>query len=164
MKQIKLCILLLFSGLLMSSCALKKPITVRNAPIETYHYAYIPPTQQLTSGGTYGGQYGVYGVTKSVNSADIMAGALIKQGFVILPEVKQELAAETLIVNFSQSGRRNIWGGLWGYTLEVTIQFISAQTHQVICTCTAEGLGDTEADDIRQAITRALDDLFNKTK
>ena len=119
----------------MSSCALKKPITVRNAPIETYHYAYIPPTQQLTSGGTYGGQYGVYGVTKSVNPADIIAGALIKQGFVILPEVKQELAAETLIVNFSQSGRRNIWGGLWGYTLEVTIQFISAQTHQVICTC-----------------------------
>ena len=29
---------------------------------------------------------------------------------------------------------------------------------------TAEGLGETEADDIRQAITRALDDLFNKTK
>jgi len=30
----------------------------------------------------------------------------------------------------------------------------------MICSCTAEGQGSTEADDIRQAIKRALDGLF----
>ena len=47
------------------------PVIVRNAPIEMYKYAYISPTKELTSstGGTYGGQYGIYGssTTKSVN-------------------------------------------------------------------------------------------------
>ena len=70
-----------------------------------------------------------------------------------------ELAKETLIVNYGESGRRN--RGL-GYTIEVTIQFISAYTHEMFCSCTAEGQGSTEADDIRQAIKRALDGLFAK--
>ena len=32
----------------------------------------------------------------------------------------------------------------------------------MICSCTAEGQGETEADHIRQAIRRALDGLFSK--
>ena len=56
----------------MNGCApLRMPVIVRNAPIEMYKYAYISPTKELTSstGGTYGGQYGIYGssTTKSVN-------------------------------------------------------------------------------------------------
>ena len=120
-------------------------------------------TKELTSssGGTYGGQYGIYGssTTKSVNPSDVISGVLIKEGFIILPELKSELSNETLIVNYGESGRRN--RGL-GYTIEVTIQFISAKTKQMICSCTAEGQGETEADDIRQAIRRALDGLFPK--
>ena len=58
-----------------------------------------------------------------------------------------------------ESGRRNV--GL-GYTIEVTIQFISAFSNQVIFLTTAEGIGDTEADDIREAITRAMDALFEE--
>ena len=108
---------------------------------------------------TYGGQYGIYGssTTKSVNPSDVIAGILIKQGYIILPELKSELANETLIVNYGESGRRN--RGL-GYTIEVTIQFSSAKTNEMICSCTAEGQGETEADDIRQAIRRALSSLF----
>ena len=49
-----------------------------------------------------------------------------------------------------------------GYTIEITLQFLSAQSHEVVCTSTAEGMGETEADDIRIAINRALDELFNK--
>jgi hypothetical protein len=56
-------------------------------------------------------------------------------------------------VNYGESGKRD--RGL-GYTIEVTIQFISAKTHTQICSCTAEGQGETEADDIRQAITRCF--------
>ena len=132
-------------------------------PIETFKYAYISPTKELTSssGGTYGGQYGIYGssTTKSVNPSDVIAGVLIKEGFIILPELKSELSNETLIVNYGESGRRN--RGL-GYTIEVTIQFISAESKQMICSCTAEGQGETEADDIRQAIRRALEGVFPK--
>ena len=84
---------------------------------------------------------------------------LIIEVLIILPELILELANETLIVNYGESGRRN--RGL-GYTIEVTIQFISAETKQMICSCTAEGQGETEADDIRQAIRRALDGLFSK--
>ena len=115
----------------------------------------------MSKAGRYVLRYGIYGssTTKSVNPSDVIAGVLIKEGLIILPELKSELSNETLIVNYGESGRRN--RGL-GYTIEVTIQFISAETKQMICSCTAEGQGETEADDIRQAIRRALDGLFSK--
>lgn len=152
------CVVIMFS-----SCgALKAPVIVRNAPIEEYRYVFITPTKELTSstGGTFGGQYGVYGTTttKSVNPCDVISGELIKNGFIVLPELEPELDNKTLIVNYGESGRRN--RGL-GYTIEVTIQFISAETHELVCSCTAEGQGETEADDIRQAIRRALSGLFD---
>ena len=164
MNTIKKVCFVVCSILMLGSCTpLRLPVIVKNAPIETYKYAYISPTKELTSssGGTYGGQYGIYGssTTKSVNPSDVISGVLIKEGFIILPELKSELSNETLIVNYGESGRRN--RGL-GYTIEVTIQFISAKTKQMICSCTAEGQGETEADDIRQAIRRALDGLFHK--
>ena len=76
-----------------------------------------------------------------------------------MPELKPELSDETLIVNYGESGKRN--RGL-GYTIEVTIQFVSAKSYAQICSCTAEGQGSTEADDIRQAITRCLSSLLSK--
>lgn len=149
---------------MMGACApLRAPMIVKKAPIEMFKYAYISPTKELTSstGSTYGGQYGIYGssTTKSVNPSDVIAGILIQKGYVILPDMNLELAKETLIVNYGESGRRNRG---FGYTIEVTIQFISADTNQMMCSCTAEGQGSTEADDIRQAIKRALDGLFAK--
>lgn len=148
--------------LILNSCApLKAPTIIKNVAIENYKYVYISPTKELISGtgGTYGGQNGVYGstTTKSVNPSDVIAGVLIKEGFVILPELKSELSNETIIVNYGESGRRNRG---FGYTIEVTIQFVSAQSHEMLCSCTAEGQGATEADDIRQAIRRALAGLF----
>lgn len=164
MKIIKKMIFVICSILILGSCApLRTPIIVKNTPVETFKYAYISPTRELTSstGSTYGGQYGIYGstTTKSVNPSDVIAGILIPKGYIILPELKPELAKETLIVNYGESGRRN--RGL-GYTIEVTIQFISAGTNEMVCSCTAEGQGSTEADDIRQAINRALNGLFAK--
>lgn len=106
------------------------------------------------------GQNGVmYGSTesKSVNPSDVIAGALIKKGFIIIPELSPELQNKTLIANYGESGRRK--KGL-GYTIEVTIQFISAKSYETVCSCTAEGQGSTEADDIRIAINRAMSALF----
>ena len=83
--------------------------------------------------------------TKSVNPSDVIAGALIKEGFIILPELKSQLSNETLIVNYGESGRRN--RGL-GITNDMLLF--------------AEGQGETEADDICQAIRRTLESLFPK--
>ena len=164
MNAIKNWLFVICTILLVNGCApLRTPVIVRNAPMETYKYAYISPTNELTSGigGTYGGKYGVYGssTTKSVNPRDVIAGSLIKEGYIILPELKSDLSNETLIVNYGESGRRN--RGL-GYTIEVSIQFISAKTNEIICSCTAEGQGETETDDIRIAIRRALSSLFSE--
>lgn len=88
MNAIKNWLLVFCTILLANGCApLRTPVIVRNAPIEMYKYAYISPTKELTSstGGTYGGQYGIYGssTTKSVNPSDVIAGILIKQGYII---------------------------------------------------------------------------------
>ena len=109
-----------------------------------------------SSGATYGGQY--YSSSKSVNPTDVITGILTKEGFIRLPELKDELKDETLIVNYGESGRRN---RSLGYTIEVTIQLVSAKSNELISSCSAEGQGETEADDIRQAITRCLSALLS---
>ena len=118
-------------------------------------------TKSLTSstGVAYAVGNGLYGNTsKTINPSDVISGTLLKHGFVRLPELDQSLLDKTLIVNYGESGRRS---KLLGYTIEVTIQFLSAKTKTVVCVCTAEGMGSTEADDIRIAINRALEPLFN---
>lgn len=154
MKHLKI---LLFTAcvLLLNGCAsMRAPIIQKIAPMDSYKYVYIIPTTGLTSS-----QSGVYGgsTTKSLNPSDIISGILIKHGYIRLPEINPQLLDETLIVNYGESGRRNV---NLGYSIEVTIQFLSAKTNMPISICTAEGQGLTEADDIRIAITRALNPLF----
>ena len=158
---------IILTSILVNSCAvLKPPVITKNYSIEEYKYVFIPTTSSLTSGtgGVYGGQYGVsgYSSSKSVNPRDVISGILLKEGFTILPEIKPEFADKTLIVNYGESGRRNIAWGLGGYTIEVTVKFISAKSYETMCSCTAEGQGSTEADDIRKAINRCLSGLLSK--
>jgi hypothetical protein len=153
-KRICQSIALVVAITLLNSCVQLRPISVSmQDSVKKYRYIYITPTQTLSSGsGTIvGNQY--YSSSKTINPADLVSGILTKQGFIRLPELRKDLDNQTLIVNFGESGKRN--AGL-GYTLEVTIQFINAQTLQPVCTCTAEGMGSTEADDIRNAIQRCL--------
>ena len=162
MKVIRI-LAIIFTSILVNSCAiLKPPIITKNDSIGEFKYVFISPTNSLTSGtgATYGGQY--YSSSKTVNPSDVISGILMKEGFILLPEIKQEVVDETLIVNYGESGRRNVVGGLGGYTIEVTIKLISAKTHETIYSCTAEGQGATEADDIRKAITRCLSGLSLK--
>lgn len=138
--------------------------TILRESMVDYKYVYILDTKELTSssGGVYGGHYSsVYGATttKSVNPSDIISGYLLKQGYIRVPELNPTIANETMIVSYGESGRRV--AGL-GYAIEVTIQFTTATTHTLIASTTAEGQGETEADDIRIAIYRALDALFPK--
>ncbi|MBE6174323.1 MAG: hypothetical protein E7147_02105 [Rikenellaceae bacterium] len=152
-------ILIFCSATILSSCSVQlQPVTIaRHFPLEDYTYVYITPTSGLTSnrGSVYKGTGSTYSV--SANPSEIIAGSIFKRGLIQVPEIKPELASKTLIVNYGESGRRTVW---CGYTVEVTLQFLSAETHQVLCTATAEGFGSTEADDIRIAINRALSEIF----
>lgn len=152
---------ILISSTLIISCAtLKTPTIIKNDNIQKFRYIYILPTNSLTSssGTTIGNQY--YTSSKTVNPSDIISGILSKQGFIRLSDLKNELMDETLIVNYGESGRRNT--GLGGYTIEVTIQFVSAKSNTLISSCSAEGQGSTEADDIRIATNRCLNTLINQ--
>lgn len=152
----------LFIAYVLTGCASMRPPVIKtyDDSIHNYHYFYITPTGDYTSSsGVYGNQYGVYGgTTKSINPATLISGILFKNGFIQVNEVNPDNAKETMIVNFGETGRRCV---NFGYSIEVTIQFISAYTQQPICSCTAEGQGDTEADDVRKAIQRALKPLFS---
>lgn len=146
------------------SCSpLRKPIVVINESINDFKYIFVSPTSTKVSelGGVYGNEYGTYGATtsKSVNPKEIISGILTKNGFIMLPEIKPELESESLIAMYGESGTRP---RAMGYTIEVTIQFISAKSNLVVCSCSAEGQGETEVDDIRQAINRCLAELLNQ--
>ena len=122
--------------------------------ISTYHRQEI-----ILQIRVYGNKYGVYGgPTKSINPASLISGILFNNGFIQVNEVNPNNAKETMIVNFGETGRRNV---NLGYSIEVTIQFISAYTQRPICTCTAEGKEKRKLTMLGEAIQRALKPLFN---
>ena len=148
----------------LSGCAVSVPqyATITNTPdLSKYKYVYITPTLEKSSviGDTYGNQYGVYGTTlsKSINPADVISGVFIKHGFVRIPEMSDATKAQTIVVNYGESGRKKY--GL-AYSIEVTIQLLDASTYEIICTSTAEGMGETETDDVRKATLKCLDAIF----
>lgn len=152
---------IIIAMLFLNSCStvLLPATSIKNGELRNYKYIYITPTNSLTSSAGSTNIYGqYYSTSKTINPSDEISGILSKQGLIRLPELKSELANETLIVNFGKSGTRDT--GMGGYTIEVTIQFISANTNTLVCSCTAEGQGTTEADDIRIATTRCLNKLL----
>lgn len=159
-KMLSICWVLM-STLCLSGCGAMLPPVIKmyDDSIHNYRYFYISPTGDYTSSsGVYNIGGLIYGgATKSTNPSAIISGILIKNGFIQVNEVSPNNAKETMIVNFGETGRRSV---NLGYSIEATIQFVSAATQRTICTCTAEGQGETEADDIRKAIQRALKPLF----
>jgi len=109
------------------------------------------------SGNVYNG----WGYTSSISAdpATIISGYFIKRGFVRVPEIKQATEKQTIVVNYSETGRRP--NGL-GSSLEVTIQLLSAETNEIICVVVGEGFGETEADDIHNAIDRCMVKVFSE--
>lgn len=148
----------------ISGCAvLQEPKIEKHETIDNYKYVAIPATSTKVSStaGFYGGQYWTYGesTSKELHPSAVIEGILLKKGLISVSEIRPEMVDKTLIVKYGESGKRYAAGGLGGYTLEVTIVLISARTHNTIYSCTAEGQGETEVDDIRMAITRCLSGL-----
>lgn len=148
----------------LSSCAILKSTEVKRfANLDAYKFAFIHSAHTISSGvgggvigyGTGGGYS--YSQSSSINPADVISGILIKKGFVVVGNITNP--KQTFTVKYGQGGRRNVLGGLGGYTLEVSIQILDSVSQEPLFVCTAEGQGKTEADDIRVAITRCLQDL-----
>jgi hypothetical protein len=161
---LKSIVLLLLFGLMFGCVAINpplKPVIISNKQdISRFKYFVITPSATLTSGT--GAIYGLNGAisSKTISPSDLIGGILTKKNFIRLSQVNPDLSAQTMVVNFGESGRRDT--GLGGYTIEVTIQFVSANSNEIISSCTAEGQGLTETDDVRIAVERCLNELMNK--
>ncbi len=139
--------------LTLLSCGSVKylPVSVsQRQSFSNYKYAYV---DTYNSHGTY-----------SFHGCDVVAGLLMKKGFVILDynqylNMSTSTAYNTMIVTYGEGGTRSV-GFTGGYTREVTLQFVSAATNDLICVCTAEGMGSTERDDAEVAVTRCIQRLF----
>ncbi len=141
---------------------LKAPTSEVKGNIYKYNYVYVIPTSGVTSSsGVYGNQYGVYGgSTKTVNPSEVISGYLMKKGYTTLPSVDPNLAANTMIVSYGYTGRRQL--SLFSYASCVMIQFRDAKTHELVATCEGEGCGEDETADILQAIYSALGVVFTQ--
>ncbi len=169
-KAFRFFMLTLCCGFASCSYQLLPPTVQKVKSLSGYRYAYITPTTQFTSStpvGSYnlnnyvtgGSNTYVYGgKTTSVNPKDVIAGYLIQMGYIVIPEIKENIADKTFIVNYGELGSRTL--SLFAYTRSVSIQILSAIDYTLLISCEAEGIGSNEAEDIHQAIIRGLDGIF----
>lgn len=148
-------------GVLMAGviggCATLKEVK-RFHDMNGYKYAIIPQTASHTSGSggiSYDMGFGMVAsgaVSKSVNPGEVIAGILMKKGYIVVDKSDRDGA---FIVKYGQGDSRML-----GEILEITIQMLDSKTHEPLFICTAEGkMGDTETDNIRKAIARCLRDF-----
>ena len=164
MKKTYSFLLLCVGALLFTSCLSVAPTSItRNGSMDGYRYFYVTPTAERTSiqGGTWGSRGNTYGTTKSssVNPADLIAGYLMGRGYVRVPEVKKEDAAQTMVINYGDGELRE--GIFDQHAIKVTIQILSGKDNSLLCVCTAEENSGDEAHATREAIEKALKEIFN---
>ena len=158
-------LLLFIATLTLTACGALKPTTCSVQPtFYKYRYVYIMPTGSVT------GSTGVYtsyvdnrvhgGVTRTANPSDMMSGYLMQKGLTILPQLDEAKKAETLVLSYGETDRRDV-GFLWLSTSTgIIIQFRDALTNDLIASAEAEDYGSTEADNVRYALRKALDAIF----
>lgn len=141
----------------IGGCATLKEVK-RFHDMNGYKYAIIPQTASHTSGSggiSYDVGFGMVAsgaVAKSVNPGEVIAGILMKKGYIVVDKSDRDGA---FLVKYGQGDSRML-----GEILEITIQMLDSKTHEPLFICTAEGkMGDTETDNIRKAIARCLRDF-----
>ena len=162
MKRFFCIILCLSSVLLFSGCISLNPTTItRHSSLDGYKYFFVTPTAERNSvtGGTYGNQFGVFGSTSSnsVSPSELISGYLMNRGYVRVPEVKEQTAKQTMIINYGDGNSRE---GIDEFAIEVTIQVLNAETNELVCICRADAKADTEAKAIRYATEKCLNEIF----
>ncbi len=135
LKFSKLCFSMIFIFGVTGCAILKETEMKRFQNMDSYKYAFIVQTQNMISGA--GSGYVGYGTgggfsssaSKSVNPSDVIAGILMKKGYIVLDNADKKV--ELFIVKYGQGDKRNVLGGIGGYTLGVTIQMIDAKTQDL---------------------------------
>jgi hypothetical protein len=157
-------LLLCFVGtLLLSSCLSIAPTSIsRMGSLDGYKYFYVTPTSEHSSvtGNTYGNKGNVYGSTRSssVNPADQIASYMMNRGYVRVPEVKAKDAKQTLVINYGDGNYRE--GFFEDRAIEVTIQILNGETNELLCLCRADAKASNEANAIRLALDKGLNEIF----
>lgn len=126
--------------------------------IHNYKYVYITSTGTKTGGYVSGNSNYLGGRINSTTPSDIIAGVLMNKGYIILPQIEEDKKDLTLVVSYGETQHRTI--GLFSYAIGVNIQFRDAKTFDLIASSEAEGIGSTEADDVRNAVNKALHSIF----
>lgn len=152
MKKIVTFTIVVATVLNLLSCGTVKyrPVSVsQHQSFSSYRYVYVDA----------GNSHGTY----TYLTCDVIAGLLMKKGFVVLDlfqyqNMSTTMARSTMKVTYGAGSKRSV--GFGSYTREVTMQFISAWTNDLICVCTAEGMGETEHEDEDVAVTRCIQRLF----
>ncbi len=96
--------------------------------------------------------------TREVNGSSLIEGVLLRKGLVRISNITDSNRPQTLVTRWAVSGKRDVNLGL-GYSQEVTITLLDGVTITPVFTCSAEGIGRTEADDVREAILRCLSSI-----
>ena len=126
--------------------------------IHNYKYVHIASTGTKTGGYISGYSSYIGGIVNSTTPSDIIAGVLMNKGYIILPQIEEDKKDLTLVVSYGETQHRTI--GLFSYAIGVNIQFRDAKTFELIASSEAEGIGSTEADDVRNAVNKALHSIF----
>lgn len=147
-----LMVILAFTFLSGCSSAVKllPPETTQKKSLSEYKFVIIPREKKIV--------YASSSVSKEMFPDDLIEGVLLKKGIVRLSELPEKNTELFLIAKFAVSGKRSVYLGM-GYTMEVTIVLMEAETLNIVYSCTAEGLGSTEVDDIRAAIINCMSGL-----
>lgn len=156
MKNAKLLLIaLIAAAATLGGCAtqLLPPTSTQSADFARYRFIVIEATPTVSSISGSGGNLS----TSEINPANLIEGLLLKKGLVRVATVASGKPEQTLLLRWGISGRRSLPRG--GYTQEVTMLLFDAQSQQSAYKCTAEGVGSTEADDVREAITSCLSGL-----
>jgi len=139
----------------LTGCALNPPVHTQANSLSKYQYVLIESSASITSIQASNGN----AQTRDVNPGALIEGLLLKRGVIKVPSESPQTAGKLLLAKYGISGKRDIAGGLGGYAQEVTISLIDAESLAPVYTCTAEGIGSTEADDIREAIMSCMSGL-----
>lgn len=142
-------------------CATTQPAKINQVTdVGQYRFVVIEDTPSITGFAAKDGD----AVGKEVNPATLLEGLLLKKGLVRVSKAEARDEDQLLILRWGISGSRNQPAhmallGIGGYAQEVTITLLDGGNLRPVFTCTAEGYGTTEADDIREAITSCLSGL-----
>ena len=82
----------------------------------------------------------------------------MSKGYIIVPQIEEDKKDQTLVVSYGETKHRSV--GFFSYAIGVNIQLRDAKTSELVASAEAEGIGNTEADDVRNAVNKAMHYIF----